>query len=278
LAVSAVGAIPQPVEPDPHTYNIDPDKIAGNITEITKAIIPVDLYGQPAAMHEISQIARRHGLRIIEDAAQGHGARLNGEPLGKHADVACWSFYPGKNLGALGDAGAITTNDAEIAERIRILGNYGSRKKYTNELKGRNSRLDPLQAAILRVKLAYLDEWTARRRHIAAMYHDHVSKSSFVAPIFHNWCEPSWHLYVIRCANRDLVQTEMTARGVQTLIHYPIPPHLQKAYRDTDFSGIDLSLSEHLAKEVLSLPISPHLSESDVEHIARALAEIDSLA
>ncbi|MCB1366093.1 MAG: DegT/DnrJ/EryC1/StrS family aminotransferase, partial [Rhodobacteraceae bacterium] len=194
LAVSAVGATIQPVEPDPATHNIDPARIAAAVTPDTRAILPVHLYGQPADLDPILDLARKHGLRVIEDAAQAHGARYRGRRIGGHGDVACWSFYPGKNLGALGDAGAITTGDAGIAERIRRLGNYGSAQKYVHVERGVNSRLDPLQAAVLRVKLAVLDDWNDRRRAIAAAYGEGLAQSGLGLPHVPNWAEPVWHL------------------------------------------------------------------------------------
>jgi dTDP-4-amino-4,6-dideoxygalactose transaminase len=270
LAVSGVGGVPVPVEPDPATYNIDPALIAAAITPRTRAICPVHLYGQPADMDPILEIARAHGLRVVEDAAQAHGARYKGRRIGAHGDIACWSFYPGKNLGAMGDAGAVTTDDEGLAERIRLLRNYGSRQKYVNEEAGVNSRLDPVQAAVLRVKLGVLDDWTERRRAIAAAYSDGLAGSDLTLPHVPGWAEPAWHLYVVRSPDRDALQTRLTEAGVGTLIHYPIPPHMQTAYAGLGMASDDLPLARDLADEVLSLPIGPHLSPEDVHKVIQS--------
>jgi dTDP-4-amino-4,6-dideoxygalactose transaminase len=236
LAVSQCGATPVPVEPDARTCNIDPALIEAAITPRTKVILPVHLYGQPADMDPILAIARKHGLRVLEDGAQAHGARYKGQRLGAHGDAVAWSFYPGKNLGAMGDGGAVTTNDAQLADRIRVLRNYGSRVKYVNEVQGTNSRLDPLQAAILRVKLAHLDEWNARRRAIAARYQQGLAGCGLALPHVPDWAEPVWHLYVVQHPRRDALQRQLDAAGIGTLIHYPIPPHLQQAYASAGFA------------------------------------------
>ncbi|WP_417808822.1 DegT/DnrJ/EryC1/StrS family aminotransferase [Thioclava sp.] len=259
LAVSAVGAIPVPVEPDPATHNIDPARIAVAITDRTKVLLPVHLYGQPADLDPILDLAHSKGIAVVEDAAQAHGARYKGRRIGAHGDVVCWSFYPGKNLGALGDGGAVTTNRADIADRIRVLRNYGSREKYVNEVKGVNSRLDPIQAAVLRAKLPYLDAWTDRRRQIAAAYSDGLKSSSLILPYVPDWAEPAWHLYVVRSPERDKVQARLKEAGVGTLIHYPIPPHLQEAYAELNTAPEALPLAKQLAGEVLSLPIGPQM-------------------
>lgn len=272
LAVSGVGAVPVPVEPDPATHNIDPTRIAAAITQQTRAIIPVHLYGQPADMDAILDIARAHRLRVIEDAAQAHGARYKGRRIGAHGDVACWSFYPGKNLGAMGDAGAVTTDDADLAERIALLRNYGSRQKYVNEEAGVNSRLDPVQAAVLRVKLSVLDDWTERRRAIAACYAEGLAGAGLTLPHVPDWAEPAWHLYVVRSQNRDALQARLQEAGIGTLIHYPIPPHMQQAYAHMGIAHAALPLTRHLAGEVLSLPIGPHLTPEDARAVAHACA------
>ena len=223
LAVTGVGATPVPVEPDVATHNIDPARIEDAITSRTRALLPVHLYGQPADMDPILDIASRHGLRVIEDAAQAHGARYKGKRIGAHGDIVCWSFYPGKNLGALGDAGAITTNDTALAERVALLRNYGSRQKYVNEEAGVNSRLDPIQAAVLRVKLGVLDEWTERRRAVASAYAEGLAESSLILPHVPEWAEPAWHLYVVRTPDRDSAAGPYDQKaGIGTLIHYPI--------------------------------------------------------
>ncbi|WP_306120535.1 MULTISPECIES: DegT/DnrJ/EryC1/StrS family aminotransferase [unclassified Roseitalea] len=272
LAVSAVGATLQPVETDPATHNIDPARIAAAVTPETRAIMPVHLYGQPADLDPILEIARAHDLRVIEDAAQAHGARYKGRRIGAHGDAVCWSFYPGKNLGAMGDAGAVTTDDPEIAARVRRLGNYGSDRKYVNVERGVNSRLDPLQAAILRVKLAHLDEWTERRRALAAAYAEALEGTGLTLPQVPKWAEPAWHLYVVRSPERDALQARLTEAGVGTLIHYPIPPHMQEAYADLGLAPDSLPMAKQLAGEVLSLPMGPHLEPEASWRLRDALA------
>lgn len=269
LAVSAVGATPVPVEPDPATYNIDPDLIPAAITPRTKALLPVHLYGQPADLDPILAIARTHNLAVVEDAAQSHGARYKGRRIGAHGDLVCWSFYPGKNLGALGDAGAITTNRADLADCIRTLRNYGSREKYVNEVQGVNSRLDPMQAAVLRVKLKCLDEWNARRSSIAALYSHGLAGSGLDLPYVPKGVESVWHLYVICKAGRDALQMKLAGAGISTLVHYPISPHRQEAYAGNVFP--DLPLAERFANEVLSLPIGPHLGFAQASTIITVL-------
>jgi dTDP-4-amino-4,6-dideoxygalactose transaminase len=271
LAVTGVGATPVPVEPDVATHNIDPARIEAAITSRTRALLPVHLYGQPADMDPILDIASRHGLRVIEDAAQAHGARYKGKRIGAHGDIVCWSFYPGKNLGALGDAGAITTNDTALAERVAILRNYGSRQKYVNEEAGVNSRLDPIQAAVLQVKLGVLDAWTERRRAMAAAYTKGLAESGLIVPHVPEWAEPAWHLYVVRTSDREALQGRMTKAGVGTLIHYPIPPHMQDAYAGLGIAADALPLARQLATEVLSLPIGPQLGLDQVHDTIVAL-------
>lgn len=271
LAISGVGATPIPVEPDMATHNIDPALIEAAITSQTRALLPVHLYGQPADLDPILDIARRCGLRVIEDAAQAHGARYKGRRIGAHGDIVCWSFYPGKNLGALGDAGAITTNDASLAERIALLRNYGSRKKYVNEETGVNSRLDPIQAAVLRVKLGVLDEWTDRRRAIAAVYSEGLAECSLKLPHVPAWADPAWHLYVVRTPYRDTLQNSLFEAGIGTLIHYPISPHMQQAYATLGLQPDALPLAHTLASEVLSLPMGPHLSDEDVNNLVSTI-------
>ncbi len=271
LAVSQCGATPVPVEPDARTYNIDPTFIEAAITPATRVILPVHLYGQPADMDPILAIARKHGLRVLEDGAQAHGARYKGQRLGAHGDAVAWSFYPGKNLGAMGDGGAVTTNDAQLADRLRVLRNYGSRVKYVNEVQGYNSRLDPLQAAILRVKLAYLDEWNARRSTIAARYQQGLAGCGLTLPHVPDWADPVWHLYVVQHPQRDALQTALTDAGVGSLIHYPIPPHRQKAYIQARWEKGTFPLAERMADQVLSLPIGPHLPANQAHQVAVAL-------
>jgi dTDP-4-amino-4,6-dideoxygalactose transaminase len=273
LAVSYVGARPVPVEPDERTYNIDPEKIEAAITKQTKGILPVHLYGQPADLGRIREIAAKHDLWILEDAAQAHGATYKGKRTGGLGNMAGWSFYPGKNLGALGDGGAVTTNSDELADRVRVLRNYGSRIKYLNEVKGVNSRLDEIQAAILRVKLRRLDNWNARRRAIAAQYHEGLKHSGLVLPYVPEWAEPVHHLFVVRSKRRDALRQHLEKSGIGALIHYPIPPHLQNAYKDMAMRPGSLPISERIHEEVLSLPIGPHLSESQAARVIRAIEE-----
>ena len=258
LAVSAVGATPVPVEPDPDTYNINPERLVDAITDRTRAIVPVHLYGQPADLDPILEVARARDLFVIEDAAQAHGARYKGVRIGAHGDAVCWSFYPGKNLGALGDAGGVTTNRADLAETLRMLRNYGSREKYVNEVPGVNSRLDPVQAAVLRVKLARLDDWNERRGALASAYMDALRDCDLALPEVPDTVEPVWHLFVIRDPDRDGFAAGLRQAKIGTQIHYPIPPHMQKAYRSLGFAPERFPLARRYADEVLSLPMGPH--------------------
>ncbi|MGF7129417.1 dTDP-4-amino-4,6-dideoxygalactose transaminase [Paraburkholderia sp. EB58] len=271
LAVTQCGAVPVPVEPAEGTYNLDPARIEAALTPWTRAILPVHLYGQPADLDPILDIARRHNLKVLEDAAQAHGARYKGRRLGGHGDAVAWSFYPGKNLGALGDAGAVTTNDPAVADKLRVLGNYGSRVKYVNEAQGFNSRLDPLQAAALRVKLRRLDDWNARRAVVANRYTAAFAGLPLTPASVHRSAEPVWHLYVVRHPRRDALQNALKEAGVSTLIHYPIPPHLQAAYSDAGFRPGQFPLAETMAAELLSLPIGPQLDDAAVEHVIAAV-------
>jgi dTDP-4-amino-4,6-dideoxygalactose transaminase len=253
------------------TYNLDPNRIESAITSRTKAILPVHLYGQPADLDPILTLARKHGLRVLEDAAQAHGARYKGKRIGGGGDAVAWSFYPSKNLGALGDAGAVTTNDTELADRVRVLRNYGSRVKYVNEVKGCNSRLDPVQAAVLRVKLKYLDEWNARRTTIAARYTAELAGAELVLPEAPTWAEPVWHLYVVQHAKRDSLQKALQEAGIGTQIHYPIPPHLQMAYRDAGYAAGRYPIAESMAHRLISLPMGPQLDDAGVAATIDAL-------
>lgn len=271
LAVTHAGATPVPVEPDKQTYNIDPDLIEQAVTPNTRAILVVHLYGQTADMDRINAIARKHNLKVIEDCAQAHGARYKGRRAGSLGDAAGFSFYPGKNLGAIGDGGAVTTNDEVLAHRIKTLRNYGSQMKYHNEVKGYNSRLDELQAAFLRVKLRKLDEWNSRRCMVAGLYlRELASVSALKLPIVPEWAEPVWHLFVICHSQRDALQKSLSEAGVGTMIHYPIPPHLQPAYTCLNRSEGEFPVSEQMSKEVLSLPMGPHLSGGQVDYIVSA--------
>lgn len=273
LAVSHVGASIVPVEPDQNTFNIDSSKIESAITARTKVIIPVHLYGQPADLDPILNIAGKYGIKVVEDAAQAHGATYKGKRIGTHGDAVAWSFYPGKNLGALGDGGAITTNDNALADKLRKIRNYGSSRKYHHELLGLNSRLDPIQAAVLSAKLRSLDDWNRRRSQIASTYSDGLSGSSYVLPHVPDWVDPVWHLYVIRTKKRKLLQEKLTKNGIGSLIHYPTPPHLQPAYKHLGYCVGSFPVSEELSEEVLSLPIGPHQSLEDTNRVIVSLLE-----
>jgi len=273
LAVSQVGAKPVPVEPIPLTYTMDPGRIEPAITDRTKLILPVHLYGLPAEMDAIVAIARQHDLLVLEDAAQAHGARYAGRRVGGIGDAAAWSFYPGKNLGAMGDAGAVTTNDDEIADRVRVLRNYGSRVKYVNEVRGLNTRMDEVQAAVLRVKLRHLDEWNARRARVASVYIEDLIDTPLIRPCVPECTEPVWHLFVIRTPERDRLRAALRDHGIETLIHYPIPPHKQEAYADLGLGAGSLPISEEIHEQVLSLPIGPHLSLDQVARVSRAIMD-----
>ena len=277
LAVSYAGAMPVPVEPDESTYNLDPSLIEQAITPNTKAIIAVHLYGQPVDMDAINEIAARHGLKVIEDAAQAHGARYKKRRVGGLGDAAGFSFYPGKNLGAYGDAGAVVTNNDELARKLRVLRNYGSQIKYYNNVKGFNSRLDELQAAVLRVKLRRLDEWNVRRQKIAKYYGQALDGSlGLMLPTVPEWAEPVWHLFVVRNPKRTALQEQLLGAGVATLIHYPVPPHRQQAYVDLGYGNGSLPLSEKLSAEVLSVPIDPHLSQANASYVVSQLLNFSS--
>ncbi len=276
LAVSQCGATPVPVEPLLSTHNLDPDLIECAITPRTKAIIPVHLYGLPADMDPIMAIAQRHQLVVIEDAAQAQGARYKGRRVGSLGHAAATSFYPGKNLGALGDAGATLTKDPAIAKRIKILRNYGSEIKYQHQVQGYNSRLDEMQAAFLRVKLNRLDEWNTARRALALRYEYNLRQSSLVTPKVPVQLESVWHLYVVRTLERDALQSHLQSHAIQSVIHYPIPPHLQGAY--AEMAAFQLPKSEQLSQEVLSLPMSPFLKEDELDHVCDVLSTFKPLA
>lgn len=274
LAVSQCGATPVPVEPDAQTFNLDADAFGAAITPRTKAVIPVHLYGQPADLDPILTIAKSRGIKVLEDAAQAHGAKYKGRRIGGHGDVVAWSFYPGKNLGALGDGGAVTTNDPAIASRLKALRNYGSSAKYVHDTAGYNSRLDPLQAAVLRVKLKHLDEWNERRRSIAKRYLGELSGVHGIRlPYVPEWADPVWHLFVIETDERARLQAALEKADVATLIHYPIPPHQQKAYATAGYEAGDFPLATRMATEVLSLPIGPQMSPESVGQVITALQE-----
>ncbi|MBL8284486.1 DegT/DnrJ/EryC1/StrS family aminotransferase [Acinetobacter johnsonii] len=269
LAISANQLTPVLVEPDEHTFNIDPQKIEAAITSRTKVILPVHLYGRLADMPKIMAIANKHNLLVLEDSAQSHGAEIHGKKAGNWGHASGFSFYPGKNLGALGDAGAITTNDAELAQMLKALRNYGSHEKYRNLVQGVNSRLDEIQAAILDIKLKFLNQETSHRRKIAALYLENINNSLIQLPkIQSNALDDKqhvWHLFVIRSEHREALQKHLAEHGIQTLIHYPIPPHEQQAYEEWNNSSFPIS--EKIHSEVLSLPIGPTLSLTDAQFI-----------
>ncbi len=272
LAISYVGASPVFVEPDINTYNIDPAKIESAITKKTKAIIPVHLYGQACAMDSIMQIATKHKLYVIEDNAQAQGATYNGRLTGSIGHINATSFYPGKNLGALGDAGGITTNDELLAKQAKVLRNYGSEKKYHNEVAGFNMRLDECQAAFLNVKLKYLAEWILQRQQIASWYNQYLAKiPDVVLPAVANDATHTYHLYVIRITKRNELQKYLDEQGISTLIHYPIPPHLQKAYEHLGFKKGNFPIAEKIADTCLSLPVWPGIKEEEVVKIANCI-------
>lgn len=272
LAVSMVGAVPVPVEPDPLTHCIDPRRIAAAVTPRTRCIMPVHLYGHPCAMDEIMTIAREHDLLVVEDAAQAHGASIDGRKIGSHGHAVAWSFYPTKNLGAFGDSGAVTTNDSELAERIRLLRNYGSEVKNVHEVKGVNSRLDPIQAAILSAKLRHLDEWQDRRQRIADLYGEALAGlNSMVAPVAAPGARHAWHLYVMQFERRDEVAAALSDAGIGTAVHYPTPPFLQDAYAEYRDRAGQWSVSQALSERVLSIPIGPHLSLDNAHRVVDAV-------
>jgi dTDP-4-amino-4,6-dideoxygalactose transaminase len=273
LAISQNNLIPVLVEPDMNTYLIDWTKIEDKITSKTKAIMPVHLYGQTCQMNEINEIAKKYNLKVIEDSAQSHGAYFEDKRCGNLGDASGFSFYPGKNLGALGDGGAVTTNDEELANTIKALGNYGSHKKYENLYKGLNSRLDEMQATMLRVKLRYLDNEIEKRREIANYYLQNIKNENIILPIVRCDDNHVWHLFVIRTKNRDELQKYLLDNGVQTLIHYPLAPHKQEAYKEWKDSSYELS--EQIHDEVLSLPISGVQSLSDTQKIVKVINDFN---
>lgn len=269
LAISENCLTPVLVEPNLDTFNIDPENIKKAITDRTKVILPVHLYGQLCPMPEIMQIAKQFGLLVLEDSAQAHGAMLNGIKAGAWGNAAGFSFYPGKNLGALGDAGAITTNDSELANNLIALRNYGSHKKYENIFQGINSRLDELQAAILNIKLRYLDAETLRRQHIASCYSNGISNKLVTLPKSAVCTAHVWHLFVVRCARRNDLQSWLESKNIQTLIHYPIPPHKQQAY--SEWNKLTFPVSEKIHSEVISLPLSHVMTDEQIQEVIEAI-------
>ena len=272
LGITENGATPVFVEPDGY-YNLDADKIEEKITDKTKAIMVVHLYGQAANMGKIKQIADKHGLYLIEDCAQSHGARFNGKMTGTFGDVGCFSFYPTKNLGAFGDAGAIVTDNEEIAERVRMLRNYGSKKKYYNEIEGVNSRLDEIQAALLTVKLSHYDELRIEREKIAQKYLKEITNPRIELPKIREGAEHVWHLFVVRTEKRDELQKYLAENGIGTQIHYPIPPHLSGAYKHLGYKEGDLPITESYANTILSLPIYDGMTDEEAEYVIKVINE-----
>lgn len=274
LAVSYVGATPVPVEPRFETYNINPDLIEAAITPKTKAIMPVHLYGQCCEMDAIMHIAQKHNLFVVEDNAQSQGATYNGKVTGSFGHINGTSFYPGKNLGAYGDAGAITTNDEQLYKRSNVIRNYGSQKKYYNEIKGINSRLDELQAGFLSIKLKHLTKWSEQRNHIAVLYNQQLSGvGDVVTPLLANGATSVYHLYVIRTNKRDALQQYLNENGVGTLIHYPLPPHLQEAYQELGYKKGDFPLAETIADTCISLPMFPGLTDEQVKQVCDTIKQ-----
>ncbi|MBT9300643.1 DegT/DnrJ/EryC1/StrS family aminotransferase [Pseudomonas sp. TAE6080] len=273
LAVSENGLVPVLVEPDPDTRNLSPAKVEAAITKKTKAILPVHLYGRMADMPKIMDIAKRHSLLVLEDSAQAHGAKIDGKKAGSWGDASGFSFYPGKNLGALGDAGAVTTNDDKLAATIRALGNYGSNEKYKNIYRGVNSRLDEIQAACLSVKLKYLDAQTVYRREVAQLYTATITNPLITLPVVSDFgvsrdSSHVWHVYTVLCEKRDELQKHLSDHGIQTLIHYPIPPHQQQAY--AELACLSYPVAERIHQQILSLPIGPTLSMAEAQTIVSA--------
>lgn len=277
LAVSQCGARPVPVEPVESTYNIDPEQIEAAISSRTRAVMPVHLYGQAADMDRINDVAARYQLKVVEDAAQSHGALYRGRRTGSLGDAAGFSFYPGKNLGAFGDGGAVVTDDADVAARVRVLRNYGSQIKYHNEIKGYNSRLDEMQAAFLRVKLRYLDQWNQRRQMLAQRYLKGLDQEIYRLPSVPDWAEPVWHIFAARTPIRNKVMQYLADMGIGTMIHYPVPPHLQPAYQELGMGEGNYPVSELIHREILSLPLWPQMSLSEQDHVIEVLNEIKFL-
>lgn len=271
LAVTYVGATPVFVEPDIRTFNIDPSKIEEKITEKTRAIMPVHLYGQACDMDPILEIAHKYNLFVVEDCAQAHGSTYKGRRVGSFGDAAGFSFYPGKNLGALGDAGAVVTNDGEIADRVRALGNYGSDYKYHHIYKGNNSRLDELQAAFLTAKLPHLERMNAERRRVADRYLSQICNPKIILPTVPEYAEPVWHIFGIRCAQRDALERHLNEAGIGTNKHYPIPMHLQECYKELGFGVGDFPIAEEISSTELSLPMYYGMTEEEIDHVVTAV-------
>ncbi|MDA1069419.1 MAG: DegT/DnrJ/EryC1/StrS family aminotransferase [Verrucomicrobia bacterium] len=271
LAVTMAGADPVPVEPEWDTCLIDPKEIEAAITPRTKAIMAVHLYGHPCDMLEIVAMARRHGLKVIEDAAQAHGAEIAGRRIGAHGDAVAWSFYPSKNLGALGDAGAVTTNDEALVKSLKTLRNYGSAVRYVNEVPGYNNRMEEIQAAILRVKLGSLEEWNARREDLSARYQAAFANLPLTTPVVRPRAKHAWHLYTFRHSRRDAIREHLERARIGTLIHYPIPPHQQKAYAHHKVASQSFPIAERIHRETLSLPLGPHLATAQQDRVIQTV-------
>jgi dTDP-4-amino-4,6-dideoxygalactose transaminase len=275
-AIELAGAKPVFVDIDPSTYTMDPSQLEDKISSTTKVILPVHLYGQAADMEPVLELARRHGLKVVEDAAQAHGAEYKGQKAGSLGDLACFSFYPTKNLGAYGDGGMVVTNDSALAERVSLLRQYGWADRYVSAIKGLNSRLDEVQAAILRVKLRWLDRWNARRREHAGLYDRRLQDTGITLPLEPDYSKHCYHLYVIRSKRRDELQRFLREKGVGAIVHYPVPVHLQEAYRDLGMSEGALPVTEMCAREVLSLPVAAELTEEQIEAACDVVAEFAS--
>lgn len=276
IAVSRTGARPVPVEPDPLTGSMDHRLLEAALTPRTRAVLPVHMHGCPVDMDAIGRFASRHGLLVLEDAAQAHGARWRGRRAGSLGHAGAWSFYPGKNLGALGDGGAVTTDDPALARRLRTLRNYGSSARYVHDERGSNSRLDEIQAALLSVKLPLLDAWNARRARVAAAYLDGLADAAVSTPVVPPGAEHAWHVFAVRSPRRDALAERLAARGIETIAHYPVPPHLQRAYGDMGLREGSLPRAEAAARETLSLPMGPHLRPGEVERVVEAVVGFDA--
>ena len=272
--IDGAGAVPVLADVDANTFTLDPASLEEALTERTRAVVPVHLYGQCADLDRVLEIAAAHGLKVIEDCAQAHGARYAGRRAGSIGDAAAFSFYPTKNLGAIGDAGAVVTSDPEVAERARLLRNYGERERFEHVLRGRNSRLDALQAAVLNAKLPFLESWNERRRQIAGRYTEALAGSDVLAPVERTRMYHVYHLYVVRAPDRERFRSELAQQGIETAIHYPTPVHQQPAYRDLEPVGRSLSVSEGLASAIVSVPLYPELSDDEVERVAASLSAL----
>jgi dTDP-4-amino-4,6-dideoxygalactose transaminase len=273
LAIDQCRAVPVPVEPDPVTHCLNPERVEAAVTARTKVVLPVHLYGHPADLQALRTICEKHGLRMLEDAAHAHGAALEHQRIGSSPDAVAWSFYPSKNLGALGDAGAVTTNDPRIARDAAIIRNYGSEKKYVNDVRGINSRLDPIHAAVLRVKLSKLQQWNTRRDRIARVYMRELEGLGLGLPSVAPNVTHAWHLFVVTCPRRDELRSELDARGVGTVIHYPVPPFRQAAYKEFSVRAAEWPIADWLSREVLSLPMGPHLSDDGVAAVVESVRQ-----